>query len=887
MAELLSPGVSVTVTDESISAQAAPGTVPLFVIATAQDKLVPGSSSIASGTLKANAGKLQLITSQKNALDVYGSPVFQQHLGSVVQGDELNEYGLHGLYSYMGIANRAYVVRADLDLAQLAPSASEPTGDVPNGTLWLDTFATQVEAYVSNKDNPQSFYDWTLKPVRIVSAENISDVSTVGLNVDDLVIRHVPSNGQMLVYKFDSSGLVQVETYLSPINKVPNGSAIHAGDIWIRDGYVKNGSNYFGTRFVVKRFASLTKTWVAIDTFTGQSIYEVEAKTGISSNTYIAALFDWDSYSFSLYTKVSSIAAASAPAQPLGQVSLAQATADCYLTVKYLNKSVRVLAVPQNAIINSATVIAGMNTSAQLINDGFTFTASGNGVVFTNKLGYSFVVEQSTVTAEQVFSALELAKLQVDSSNYALVNPAILKVTADAPRSTAANGTYWYDFSNSDNLTVTLYTANLSTESWDLIAQNNMYVQVDEPATDRDFWVVPLSQGIDGYEFYRAVNGEWRKLDQTDQSTLNGMIFEDFNDSVPSANLYQNGMLAVDLGNTEGVVKQMVNGSWKVVSGVSLDGAANFGRNAQRQIIVEALAAVIVGNEAIRSEFIDFNLMCSPGYVELLDEFVTLNTDRKETAFIVTDVPARLTPSSQAIQEWATNANNAPSNGDVGRTTAYAYAAQYMGWCLSTNVDGSEVAVPGSTIAMRTYAYSDSVSYVWFPPAGTQRGVVSNAASVGYINTEGEYTPVVYNNGQRDTMYVNKINPIAMRPNRGLLVFGDKTLAADDGSALSRVNVARLVVYIRRQLEILADPFLFRLNTASTRQEFTGVVNSFLAEILQLNGLYDFLVVCDESNNTPTRIDRNELWMDIAIQPVRSINFIYIPIRIEKTASAS
>lgn len=887
MAELLSPGVSVTVTDESISAQAAPGTVPLFVIATAQDKLVPGSSSIASGTLKANAGKLQLITSQKNALDVYGSPVFQQHLGSVVQGDELNEYGLHGLYSYMGIANRAYVVRADLDLAQLAPSASEPTGDVPNGTLWFDTFATQVEAYVSNKDNPQSFYDWTLKPVRIVSAENISDVSTVGLNVDDLVIRHVPSNGQMLVYKFDSSGLVQVETYLSPINKVPNGSAIHAGDIWIRDGYVKNGSNYFGTRFVVKRFASLTKTWVAIDTFTGQSIYEVEAKTGISSNTYIAALFDWDSYSFSLYTKVSSIAAASAPAQPLGQVSLAQATADCYLTVKYLNKSVRVLAVPQNAIINSATVIAGMNTSAQLINDGFTFTASGNGVVFTNKLGYSFVVEQSTVPAEQVFSALELAKLQVDSSNYALVNPAILKVTADAPRSTAANGTYWYDFSNSDNLTVTLYTANLSTESWDLIAQNNMYVQVDEPATDRDFWVVPLSQGIDGYEFYRAVNGEWRKLDQTDQSTLNGMIFEDFNDSVPSANLYQNGMLAVDLGNTEGVVKQMVNGSWKVVSGVSLDGAANFGRNAQRQIIVEALAAVIVGNEAIRSEFIDFNLMCSPGYVELLDEFVTLNTDRKETAFIVTDVPARLTPSSQAIQEWATNANNAPSNGDVGRTTAYAYAAQYMGWCLSTNVDGSEVAVPGSTIAMRTYAYSDSVSYVWFPPAGTQRGVVSNAASVGYINTEGEYTPVVYNNGQRDTMYVNKINPIAMRPNRGLLVFGDKTLAADDGSALSRVNVARLVVYIRRQLEILADPFLFRLNTASTRQEFTGVVNSFLAEILQLNGLYDFLVVCDESNNTPTRIDRNELWMDIAIQPVRSINFIYIPIRIEKTASAS
>lgn len=400
------------------------------------------------------------------------------------------------------------------------------------------------------------------------------------------------------------------------------------------------------------------------------------------------------------------------------------------------------------------------------------------------------------------------------------------------------------------------------------------------------FWVKPLSQGIDGYEFYRNVSGSWVKLDDTDQSTLNGMVFEDFNSgNVPSANLFQNGMLAVDLGNTEGVVKIMTNGSWAIASGVALNGAGLFGRAAQRIIIVEALAAVVVGNEDIRAESIDYNLMCVPGYVELLDELVTLNTDRKETAFIVTDVPARLAPKATDVQAWATNANNAASNGDVGRVTAYPYAAQYMGWCLSTNVDGSEVAVPGSTIAMRTYAYSDSVSYVWYPPAGTQRGVVTNASSVGYINDEGEYAPVVYNQGQRDTMYVNKINPIAMRPNRGLLVYGDKTLAPDDTSALSRVNVARLVVYIRRQLEILAEPFLFRLNTPSTRQEFTSVVNNFLAEIVQLNGLYDFLVVCDESNNTTTRIDRNELWMDIALVPTRSINFIYIPIRLENSLS--
>ena len=158
----------------------------------------------------------------------------------------------------MGIANRAYVVRANIDLAQLAPSGTEPTGPVPNGTLWLDTSATQIEAYVANKANPTTFYDWSLKPVTIVSSEDIDDVDTSTLNVDDLVLRHIPSTGQMLMYKFEAVGLVQVETYLSPINKVPTGSSILKGNIWIRDGYTKNGSNYFGTRFVVKRYASLT-----------------------------------------------------------------------------------------------------------------------------------------------------------------------------------------------------------------------------------------------------------------------------------------------------------------------------------------------------------------------------------------------------------------------------------------------------------------------------------------------------------------------------------------------------------------------------------------------------------------------------------------------------
>lgn len=885
MANLLSPGVSVTVVDDSISSASGNGTVPLFVIATAQDKLVAGSSTVAAGTTKANAGKLQIITSQRNCLETFGSPVFQIHDGSVVQGDELNEYGAHAVYSYMGIANRAYVVRADLDLAQLAPSGEEPTGPVPNGTLWLDTRSTQVEAYVlkAGLSEATSFYDWVRKPVTIVSAENIQDVSTTSLNAGDLVIRHIPSTGQMLVYVFTAAGLAQQKTILSPINKVPVGkdpADNEAFSIWIRDGYTKNGSQYFGTRFVMKRYASLTGVWVEVPVYTGNSFYEIEAKAGVFNNTYFGSLFDEDSYSFSLYTKSASLASMAAPVVSLGQGGMA-APADGFLTFKFLNKTVTVKSIEAGKAFGSAQVVANLHKSVDLLNAGFKFVEASGRIEMQNINGYSFKTSQS---GESTFSAMDLAKLQVESSNYSLINVRNLRVSPVAPVSIAPNGTYWYNFNNSDSLTVTLYVADVVNDKWVKVLDANKYIQLDEPAADRDFWVQPLSQGIEGYKFYRVVDGAWQLLDDTDQSTLNGLVFEDFTSGdVPAAELYQNSMLAVDLGTTEGVVKIMKNGKWTVASGTALNGAGVFGRHAQRKVIVEALAAVVIGNEAIRAEDIDFNLMCVPGYVELLDELVTLNVDRKETAFIVTDVPARLTPTATAIQAWATNQNNAPSNGDVGRTTAYDYAAQYEGWCLSTNVDGREVAVPGSTIAMRTYAYSDSVSYVWYPPAGTTRGVVTNASSVGYINAEGEYAPVIYSQGQRDAMYVNKINPITMRPSRGLLVFGDKTLSPNPTSALSSVNVARLVVYIRRQLEILADPFLFRLNTPGVRQEFTSVVNNFLAEIVQLNGLYDFLVVCDESNNTTARINRSELWMDIAIVPVRSINFIYIPMRIQTT----
>jgi phage tail sheath protein FI len=131
-------------------------------------------------------------------------------------------------------------------------------------------------------------------------------------------------------------------------------------------------------------------------------------------------------------------------------------------------------------------------------------------------------------------------------------------------------------------------------------------------------------------------------------------------------------------------------------------------------------------------------------------------------------------------------------------------------------------------------------------------------------------------------LYLNKINPIAFIPNRGLIVYGQKTLNPTS-TAMDRINVARLTNYLRYQLEMLAKPFLFEPNDLQTRDSVRITFERFLADLVGLRALYDFVVVCDETNNSGERIDRNELWIDVAIQPVKAIEFIYIPIRILNT----
>jgi len=266
----------------------------------------------------------------------------------------------------------------------------------------------------------------------------------------------------------------------------------------------------------------------------------------------------------------------------------------------------------------------------------------------------------------------------------------------------------------------------------------------------------------------------------------------------------------------------------------------------------------------------------------LASNLVNLNTDRGVTGFVVADTPFRLTPTATALQNYGNNTVGATDNNEDALVTFDEYMAAFYPAGLTTDVNGNNIVVPPSHMMLRTIAVSDAVSFPWFAPAGTRRGGITNASSVGYIDSEGEFRAVSLNDGIRDTMAGVKINPITFISGSGLVNFGQYTRARN-ASPLDRINVARLTAYLRRQLTLLAKPFMFEPNDKITRDEIKQATESLLLELVGQRALNDFLVVCDDTNNTPTRIDRNELYVDIAIEPVKAVEFIYIPLRLKNT----
>jgi phage tail sheath protein FI len=213
----------------------------------------------------------------------------------------------------------------------------------------------------------------------------------------------------------------------------------------------------------------------------------------------------------------------------------------------------------------------------------------------------------------------------------------------------------------------------------------------------------------------------------------------------------------------------------------------------------------------------------------------------------------------------------------TGNAASYnsSYAATYAPWLQTTDPDsGNLVWVPASTMIPGVYAFNDSVAEPWFAPAGVNRGVLSNV-----IRAERNLTQ-----GNRDTLYESNVNSIATFPNTGVVVFGQKTLQKKK-SALDRVNVRRLLIELKSFISQVADTLVFEQNNTVTRDRFLSQVNPYLSSVQQRQGLTTFKVVMDETNNTPTVIDNNQLVGQIYLQPTRTAEFIILDFNILPTGA--
>jgi phage tail sheath protein FI len=162
-------------------------------------------------------------------------------------------------------------------------------------------------------------------------------------------------------------------------------------------------------------------------------------------------------------------------------------------------------------------------------------------------------------------------------------------------------------------------------------------------------------------------------------------------------------------------------------------------------------------------------------------------------------------------------------------------------------------------------ARTDNDRDPWFSPAGFNRGVIKNSVKLGWDQTKVH----------RDTIYPKAINPVVTFPGQGTVLYGDRTHTTKP-SAFDRINVRRLFIILEKSIATAAKFTLFEFNDAFTRSQFTALVEPFLREVKGRRGIYDFLVVCDETNNTPAVVDANEFVGDIFIKPARSINYIQL-----------
>ena len=1082
MAQLSSPGVSVSVIDESFYTPAAPGTTPLIIVASAEGKQNGASTGIAPGTLKANAGSVYLLTSQKDLADTFGTPIFKTDANNnPIHAGEQNEFGLQAAYSYLGVSNRAFVVRADVDLGQLDASAVAPAGAPEDGSFWFDTSNTAFGVFEWNAASANNGGQvFTVKyPTVITSASSLSGgaplgslgsvgsyaiVATTTLNqlyfkkpithtasswvkvgspewvaswptaqgstavssldethtlvinssanlggattldglvasINDAEIPGVTAaniNSKLELYStgvaVDVSGTLvadlglitkvyyapslQMSAHTSvPLFKSTDPTPAPTGSVWVKTTKPNAGADW-----IIKKYSAATGAWseqlVSLYPNGESALAALDATGGF--NLSLGSLYvkynddegESPEANFKIYARraVGTTAIKSTPVTPSSftigtnvftiQESVPKRTAlSDVVTVSFVASG--------NVEVDSHAFLEAFAAAMPVSSNMVATRDASNQITITHTKGGDFRLDDGTNSPiASIFTPGTTVNLYADPASNGsdgkylaslwtstVAGRGFAPASSDAPTTIPANNTLWYS-SIIDELDILVHsgsnwvgykhpdspfyaTGDSATDPMGpIVSATKPTLQSDgSDLVNGDLWVSTADLENFPLVYKYDINfHKWVLLDSADQTTENGILFHDARWNVdgltadassidelltsdfvdpdaPDPALYPKGMLLWNLRRSGFNVKRFVRdyidvlernprfgagegelmthyypNRWVSEAANQEDGSGTFGRKAQRKVVQQALQALVNSNQQIRDEEARiFNLIACPGYPELIGEMVSLNYDRGLTAFVVADTPARLTPDATTLNNWGTNQAGAFEDNDKGLVSSDEYLGVFYPWGYTSDNLGNNVVVPPSHMMLRTIALSDNVSYPWFAPAGTRRGGITNATAVGYIEAStGEFKSVALNNGQRDTLASIKVNPLTFITGTGLVNYGQYT-RAKNASALDRINVARLVIYLRRQFSQLAKPYVFEPNDKITRDELKQAAESLLLELVGQRALYDYLVVCDTSNNTPSRIDRNELYLDVAIEPVKAVEFIYIPLRLKNT----
>jgi len=286
-------------------------------------------------------------------------------------------------------------------------------------------------------------------------------------------------------------------------------------------------------------------------------------------------------------------------------------------------------------------------------------------------------------------------------------------------------------------------------------------------------------------------------------------------------------------------------------------------------------------------ELLDFNVLAVPGLTHegLTNYQMDLCQERRD-ALAVVDLPNVYTPFAEEYVADKTQRANRNVIGTVqnlrARRIDNSYACTFYPWVQTRDsANGQTLWVPPSVAMMGVFASSQAKADIWFAPAGFNRGGLSDgAAGIPILNASSRLS-----SKERDQLYEAHINPIASFPSTGIVVFGQKTLQMRP-SALDRINVRRLVIFLKKQISILSTQILFEQNVQATWDRFKGLIEPFLSNVKTRYGLSEYKLVLDETTTTPDLIDQNILYAKIMIKPARAIEFIAIDFIIANTGAS-